>query len=133
MIISNGAKELSTALRRRSTSIFQRVSRAFETAVVGCTREIDFLRIFPAELDRFLSGFFVPNAILACRVSKIHQKPIVSWDTGRCELGDLLIVVKYHLLGGIVETKSVIYQVKLTRRGTMGFDIDLTQLQLLRE
>ncbi|MCE5204126.1 MAG: hypothetical protein LLG24_07955 [Actinomycetia bacterium] len=64
----------------------------------------------------------------------MHQKPIVAMKPGgRCELGDLLVVVKYHLLDGTTEKKSIIYQVKLTDSKRAQCKIDQKQLRLLRD
>jgi hypothetical protein len=64
----------------------------------------------------------------------IHQKPIVQTNNFNCELGDLLIVIKYILSPTVFEAKSIIYQVKLsTNKYSHKCTIDQNQLKLLSD
>jgi hypothetical protein len=46
-------------------------------------------------------------------------------------LADILVVVKYHLPGGVREKNSILYQVKMAGQGSTRCTIDQTQLELL--
>ncbi|MFH1296728.1 MAG: hypothetical protein ABIJ04_05580 [Bacteroidota bacterium] len=85
------------------------------------------------ELQSFFQVLSIPGIIVTPRVSKIHGKPIVQSASGRCELGDLLVVIKYHRPDGLIEAKSIIYQIKLSRNNSSICDIDKTQLSLLTD
>jgi hypothetical protein len=83
------------------------------------------------ELDKVVPDIHIPGVTFGFRKQLIHHRPIVAMSPKKsCELGDMLIVVKYHLLDYTTEAKSIIYQVKLADRGT-SCKIDPVQLDLL--
>jgi hypothetical protein len=133
MFVSREAKELATTLGRHSHGLLEEVLSAFEESVVQCRSEVVFFRSLIQNLQRRLNSLSIPGASFQCRQKEIHQKPIVSGSFGNCELGDLLIVVKYHLVDFTTETKSIIYQAKMCDRGSRVCSIDQTQLELLRD
>jgi len=131
MFIHDETKTMSTLLRINSRNIKSGLYSAFESSIVGCNSEIQFLRNLITNMNNFLSNLNISGLSLSCRAKEIHQKPIVSLSPRRCELGDLLVVVKYHLPSGDFEAKSIIYQIKLTKGNSLTCDIDQTQLDLL--
>jgi len=131
MFIHNDTKTMSTLLRINAGHIRSGLYRVFESSIVGCNREIQFLENLTNNMVIFLRDLDIPGLTLSCRFNVIHQKPIVSTSSGRCELGDLLVVVKYHIPSGKYEAKVIIYQIKLTRRGSLTCDVDQAQLDLL--
>jgi len=134
---SKEAKNISNLIRSNSTVIRKEIRIAFESSIVGCSSELQFFRNLINELTKFLSNLSISGLNISCRCKEIHQKPIVrptapsSWRS--CELGDLLIVIKYQLSSGDVETKSIIYQVKLAKGTSSYCDIDQDQLTLLSD
>lgn len=132
MFINDEAKIISTLLRINSRKIKSRLYNAFENSIVGCNREVQFLQDITANISNNLNNLNISGLSFSCRTSKIHQKPIVSLPSGkRCELGDLLAVVKYQLSSGDLEVKSIIYQVKLAQVSSLTCNINQTQLNLL--
>jgi hypothetical protein len=132
MFASREAKEVATILGQHSYLLLEEVHTAFEEAVVRCGSEVAFFRSLIQKLEDRLNNLRVPGISFRCRQVEIHQKPIVSGVFGSCELGDLLVVVKYHLVDFSVEAKSIIYQAKMCDRGSHSCSIDQTQLELLR-
>lgn len=132
MFLSLEAKEVSNVLRQHSAPLRNAIFTAFENAILGCTKEVKFFRELIKELDSRLSQIKISNIKITCRHIEIHQKPIVKTSTGNCELGDLLIVVKYHLQDFTIEAKSIIYQVKLSDYSSKKCSIDQIQLNLLK-
>lgn len=133
MILGRQTKRMATFLRSCSEFISVRVFRAFEESIVGCQREVPYFRRLVRLLDRELSSLQLPNIRFSTRIAEVHQKPIVQTSAFRCELGDLLIVVKYHPLDSAPEARSVIYQVKMADKGGDSCKIDQKQLNLLTE
>ena len=133
MFESRESKELATLLQQHWLAILEAVWVAFDNSIVGCRGEVAFFRSLVNQLSARLDGLRIPGASFNCRHTEIHQKPIVSGSFGSCELGDLLVVVKYHLLDFSVEAKSIIYQVKMSEGGSRKCSIDQKQLTLLRE
>lgn len=131
MFVSKYAKQLSQALKREGRDIFTEVHQSFENAVVGNTREVDFLRVLIKEMSARCGNMTIPGATITSRFAEIHQKPIVETPNYRCELGDLLVVVKYRLLDHTTESKSILYQVKLSDTTRTKYKIDQNQLDLL--
>lgn len=132
MFLHHETKTMSTLLRVNSINIKSGLYSAFESSIVGSNSEIQFLRKLIANTSNFLNTLNIPGLSLSCRVKEIHRKPIVSLSSGkRCELGDLLVVVKYHIPSVGVEVKSIIYQIKLTKGSSLTCGIDQTQLNLL--
>ncbi len=134
MLLSNEAKRLSTLLRKNSVNILCAVNDAIERSIVGCNREVEFLRSFLSELPKAVRPLSFQGETFFCRTLCIHSKPIVSMGKGQsCELGDLLFVVKYHLQNNTIEKKSIVYQVKLSRPEECRWTIDKKQLRLLKD
>jgi hypothetical protein len=133
MIDSPDAKRLSTILRRNAAEVFGAVNLAFADAVVGKRREVDLLDALLSELSNRLESLMVPGVLFRCRSARLHQKPIVKTMHGSCELGDLMIVVKYLLRDATVECKSIIYQLKLSVARTSVYNVDRNQLALLKD
>jgi hypothetical protein len=133
LIKSEKNKEIAAWLRSGAEFISARVADAFEQAVVGRGSEILFFRELIANLKRRLEPLRIPGARFSCRLAEIHQKPIVETPNYRCELGDLLMVVKYHPIEADSEVKSIIYQVKMADKGSSNqrCKLDKNQLNLL--
>lgn len=133
MILGQKTKLMATFLRSCSEYISIRVAKAFENSIVGCQREVPYFRKFVELLDLETKSLQLPNIKFSTRIAELHQKPLVQTSKFRCELGDLLIVVKYHPLDSTPEARSVIYQVKMADRGSNSCKIDQNQLNLLTE
>lgn len=134
MFLSADAKLLSIKLRKGSRTIKIELDDAFERAIVNCGLETDFIDNLVKEIQVAVASLKTSGLPLYIRVAKTHQKPIVRFDNSRCELADLLVVTKYRLPNGVVEKKSVLYQVKMAKQAGSGMcDIDQTQLRLLRD
>lgn len=131
MFIDDKTKTISTLLRFNSSNIKSGLYNVFENSIIGCSSEIQFLGNLKTNMKSFISSLKISGLSLSCRAEVIHQKPLVSFSSRNCELGDLLVVVKYHLPSGGFEAKSMIYQVKLTRGNSLICDIKQNQLDLL--
>ena len=127
------AKETANEIRRRASQIRPVIKQAFEQAILGATGEVQFITNLSAELQTACQQLAQQGIPFSCTVSLVHQNPIVKVvnTRARCELADILVVVKYHLPGGVREKNSILYQVKMTRKGSTQFTIDQTQLELL--
>ena len=130
-MLSDEAKDLSTRLYGAAPILRGWIGARFASATAGCTMEVEFID----RLIQSISGSAPTSAVPAgfsCRARSIHARPIVRMiPGGRCELGDLVVVVKYHLLDGTVEKKTIIYQVKMTNRRRSHCSISAKQLRLL--
>lgn len=133
MFLNAPSKEIATILEANSAVLKNGLYSAFDASLVGCTNELQFLRSLIKEITRFLAGLSIPGVQLGARLQEIHQKPIVIYgpDKKQCELGDLLVVVKYYDSLGSFEAKSIIYQIKLAKKNTTRCDIIPKQLDLL--
>lgn len=131
MFLYKKTKEVSAQLRLYSRVIISGFNDVFEKSILGCTTEINFIKNLVTELNQFLSNLRLHQLSIACRHQIIHKKPIVKFSNGRCELGDLIVVVKYHHPNITTEAKSIIYQVKLSQWHSPICVIDHTQLNLL--
>ncbi len=137
MFRTNEAKDISNIIRTNTAVIRPGIRDAFENSIVGCSLELQFFRNLINELTAFFGSLSISGINISCRCKEIHQKPIVrpatpkSW--GSCELGDLIVVIKYHLSSGDVEAKSIIYQVKLASGTSSYCSIDQNQLALLAD
>jgi hypothetical protein len=127
------AKEIANEIRRKASQIRPAIQSAFEKAIVGVGNEVQFIKKLSVELQSAFQQLADQSYPFSCRISQIHQKPIVRIiNTGsRCELGDILVVVKYHLPGGVREKHSILHQVKMAAKDSTQCAIDQTQLQLL--
>ncbi len=140
MFQNNGSKILSNKLQISYISIQKIYKEIFEKSILNCSSEEIFLKKFINEFKNGINNlnnlFKNQNIYFNCQVAKIHKTPIAKFDgliKKDCEIGDLLIVVKYHLANGITEKKSIIYQVKLSENNSDDFSIDANQLRLLSE
>jgi hypothetical protein len=133
MFIYSKTKQISTIIQDEALRIISQLNIIFKDSIAGCGREVDFLYILTNKLeDYFNNRCNIPNLFMSCKAKVIHQKPIVLFNNKRCELGDLLIVVNYILEPDIYETKSIIYQVKLSKKPTsLVYEINQKQLELL--
>ena len=132
MFVNDEAKTISTLLRINSRKIKNRLYDDFDNSIPGCNCEAQLLQKITANINSNFNNLNIAGLSLSCRTSNIHRKPIVSLASGkRCELGDLLAVVKYQLSSGDSEVKSIIYQVKLAQASSFTCNIDQTQLDLL--
>lgn len=131
MFLNYDTKELSCKVQTQAATIRKCLYPVFENAISNAATELKFLQ----NLTNDFPTAFGKIPFMTCRVSKIHGKPIVKGPDNKpmCELGDLLVVVKYHLPGGIIETKSIIYQVKLSRGESTTYDISAKQCLLLSQ
>lgn len=133
MFLDDASKEIATTLRNNSSQIKMALQKVFEASILKSQTETVFLHLLFDGISRVFESQPVQGIQFSTRCAIIHKKPIVASNYGRCELGDLLVVVKYHPSPRTVEAKSIIYQTKLTRRQTTICDIDRTQLRLLSE
>lgn len=131
MFLHSYSKQISTRLQSQSSLIKSGLYRAFETSILGCSNELLFFRTLIKELANFFNNLTLPGMHISARYAETHQKPIVLWNHSRCELGDLLAVVKYHHPSGDCEAKSIIYQVKLSGTNSYNCVINQNQLDLL--
>jgi hypothetical protein len=133
MMLTRNAMAVSTTLRRNASLVRPSIYDAFERSVVGCSDEVLFFRQLVNELITTFTNLStaVPGVRFHCRMAETHKKPIVQFVGGPCELADLLIVVKYHLVTGLIEKKSILYQVKMSDQGTTRCGIDARQRLLL--
>lgn len=132
MFQNSYAKQIATAIQAGSPAIAPAINQAFDNSIVGCTSEVAFLRSLIREATQALGGLSIPGVSITSQFAEIHQKPIVTYDSNkRCELGDLLVVIKYIGSDGSFEAKSIIYQIKLAGSGTTKCHIDRKQLDLL--
>ncbi|MEY2487740.1 MAG: hypothetical protein QOH39_3388 [Verrucomicrobiota bacterium] len=136
MFNSSIAKHIGDAVRWNADVIRVAVTEAFQNAVTNEQREVNFFRKLLVEIKNNLNNLQLSGLNLSCRIAKTHQKPRVrvqSPRTFQCELADLLVVVKYVVASGLIERKSVLYQVKLCDSGTFRCKIDANQLELLSD
>jgi hypothetical protein len=136
MFNSTQAKDIADAVRSNADAFRSALADAFESAIVGENWEVRFFRKLLSNLRDALSSLSVLGLNLNCRLVETHQKPIVKVAQPRtfgCELADLLVVVKYVLGPGEIERKSLLYQVKLCKGGTLQAQIDRNQLELLSD
>lgn len=133
MFPSIEAKVLSHTLSAHALVLFEALGGAIKNALVGKNLEREVLEGLLTELPAHLEALEIPDVKFQCRHKKIHQKPIVSTPAGRCELGDMLVVVKYHLPDHTCVAKSIVYQLKLATAGKTSCRIDKKQLALLRD
>lgn len=132
MFKTRKAKLISNLLRQEYREVRYPLQQAFRESVLNATTEVDFFRRLIRALEARLSDVSLPGIVVSCRTAEIHQKPIVRSELGRCELGDLLVVVKYKWVSQPIEAKSIIYQVKLSADSeSTNYHINQTQLELL--
>lgn len=133
MFFTKQAQEMATVLRQFWPKIYVEVWLAFQSAAVGAKQEVIFFRKLLAEFRTRFTNFPAGHLQINCRTAEVHQKPIVKTDQFRCELADLLVVVKFRTASGVTENKSILYQVKMCNAGTLRVTIDQQQLALLTE
>jgi hypothetical protein len=126
------SKEMSTFLRIHYQNIKSGLANVFKSSISGINRELDLLNNLLANLPTFFNSFNIPGIYFSARSHSIHAKPLVNTSNGRCELGDLLVVIKYNPDPIILEAKSIIYQIKLSQTSSSRYcSIDQRQLSLL--
>jgi hypothetical protein len=131
MIKCPESKCISNILRQNSNGLRKKLYTVFEESILSSDGEVQFIQSLVKKLDASLESLRINGLEISCRSKVIHQRPIVIYSDSKCELGDLLVVVKYHLSSGEIETKSIIYQVKLSRKNSLNCTIDEKQLKLL--
>lgn len=134
MFINPESKIIANSLRQNSAELRRGIYQVFEQSIVGCRNEVQFINNLSQNMKIYFSSTHIGGHIISCNSNVIHKKPIVKMlDRSESrELGDLLVVVKYHLPSGVVESKSAIYQVKLAeKKGSTKCTIDQEQLGLL--
>lgn len=132
MFIDHRTKEMATLFRVYIPQVRSGLINVFDNSIAGISDERIFLKNLITNISNYLNGLSLPGINFSCRPSSIHGKPIVKTQQGNCELGDLLVVVKYHLPDNSYEAKSIIYQIKLAKKVNSSIcDIDQTQLNLL--
>jgi hypothetical protein len=125
------AQEMAADLRQFWPEMYAEVWQAFQSAAVGAQQEVVFFRKLLAEFQTRFTSFAAGHLQINCRTAQVHQKPIVKTNQFRCELADLLVVVKFRAASGVAEKKSILYQVKMCKAGTFQATIDQHQLDLL--
>ena len=134
MFYSERAKQLGHTVRQHVGSFIPRLADAFAKSIIGEANEVRFFDNLLSEIPLALHQLQTHALDVRVRVARTHQKPRVDVPGPNgfsCELADLLVVVKYDLGGGMIERKSLFYQVKLCDRGTTVCSIDQNQLTLL--
>ena len=135
MFLSFEAKKISDAYHTNSLAIRKELKNIFESAIIGTSNELNFINKLVKEFENNYA-LLSPNGYkLNINSAIIHHKPIVSYifngNIIRCELGDMLVTIKYHLSSGAIETKSIIYQIKLAKGDSDKCIIDNDQLVLM--
>jgi len=130
------SKVLSSILEAQSDAIISRIHDINEKALLDSLRkprqEPEYVKLLAKNLDLYFNRLTIPGCSITATSRSIHLRPIVTLESGeRCELGDLLIVIKYILGQHLLRQKAIIYQVKLSQN--WSFAIDATQLYLLSE
>jgi hypothetical protein len=133
MFSTKQTQEMATMLRQLWPKIYVEVCVAFQSAAVGAKKEVIFFKKLLDEFRTRFTNFPAGQLQINCRTAEVHQKPIVQTDQFGCELADLLVVVKFRTASGVIESKSVLYQVKMCNAGTLRATIDQRQLTLLTE
>lgn len=132
MFLNFKTKVMASFLCRYITEIRKELINIFDNSIPGVCNELSFINNLTNKLNNCFNNTKFPGVKFYCRVSKIHAKPIVELSSGRCEIGDLLVVVKYKLSDESFEKKSIIYQIKLTQKNKPKVCIiDKVQLDLL--
>jgi hypothetical protein len=134
MFATETAKAISTATKANAVALRQALAEIFENSIVGQRSEVRFFDDLSDNMKRVFDRIRLAGLNLTCRVARTHQKPRVAVDDPvrfRCELADLLVVVKYLIEPGVVERKSLFYQVKLCEDDTSKCKVDPNQLELL--
>lgn len=124
----------STVTQSGGGLVLTTLRTAFSAAAQRSSTEVGFFRELLSSLRRDLP-VKVPGLNVSCRAEEVHQRPRVRVPSRNfsCELGDLLVVVKYRLRDGTVERKSLIYQVKLSSGRSGHYQINANQLSLLSD
>ena len=139
MFRTKTAKIVSTVIRSNPRSVQSAIADTIKTAVLGAD-EVPFIKRFEAEWpNRIETAIQGLGLQCKCDAISVHQKPQVWFNDSsasrvRCELGDILLVVKYVVGPGQFEAKSVIYQAKMTdTKHPTKCKINQRQLELLRD
>lgn len=87
MFLNYDTKELSCKVQTQAATIRKCLYPVFENAISNAATELKFLQ----NLTNDFPTAFGKIPFMACRVSKIHGKPIVKGPDNKpmCELGDL--------------------------------------------
>jgi hypothetical protein len=135
MFASIEAQKAAIQIRSYWPEIYSDVWNVFKNSAVATGTEVAFFRKLLTGMAASFTTFSRPGVNVTCRYHEVHQKPRVKVPSRHfeCELGDLLVVVKYRLPNGTFEAKSILYQVKMCKRGQRTADIDQNQLTLLTE
>lgn len=131
MLLSSDARDIAATIRDQYQPIRKHVHDAFKQAVLGAPTERHFLAQIGPALTKRLSGAFYAGLLFTVRSANIDRKPQVRTDSYACELGDLLVTVKYLTPNAPTEKKSLIYQVKMAGKSSGKCKIDRNQLDLL--
>jgi hypothetical protein len=134
MFATETAKAISTATKANADALRQALAEIFEDSIVGQRSEVRFFDDLLSQMKRVFDTIRLAGLNLTCRIARTHQKPKVAVEdpsSFQCELADLLVVVKYQIEPGVVERKSLFYQVKLCEGDTSKCKIDPNQLELL--
>ena len=121
---------MAAELAHQIPQVTEKIWRAFQSAVPGQSRERELLESLTAQLGSGLTGQY-GGLHLECRAAGIDARPMVDATHGRCELGDLLVHVKYVGAGGATVSRAIIYQLRLTSGRSRACTINSRQLELL--
>lgn len=121
---------MAAELAHRTPEVAEKIWQAFKSAVPGQSQERELLENLASNLEKGLTGQY-GGLHIECRAAGIHARPMVSATHGRCELGDLLVHVKYVSNDGTTESRTIIYQLKLTSGKSRACTINSKQLELL--
>lgn len=130
-------KYLATQVQLHAAALRGAIHNAVEQSVVG-RDEVPFIHELVTNLPAYLNPAFAAAGINAqVRATVVHKRPIVGYTSAagnpeRCELADILFVVKYLQPNGTFDGKAILHQAKATKTaGSMICDIDQRQLELL--
>ena len=118
MFLNSEARAIGDAVRWNANKLRRALGIAFKNAIINERREVAFFRKLLREVKDALETTPLSGLNIRCRTEEIHQKPRVQVcgpHQFRCELADLLVVVKYSFGPRQIERKSLLYQVKLCK------------------
>ena len=129
---------IASTIRSLQPTLSSILFTAIESSIVG-NDEVPFINSLVPQLDHVLGTTLRSLGVSAStRSQSVHGRPLVDYvdSTGvsrRCELADILFVVKYQQPGGGYEARYALYQAKCARTpASTRCAIDPIQLELLR-
>ncbi|MFZ5767613.1 MAG: hypothetical protein ACOY3F_02840 [Bacillota bacterium] len=128
--------DIAVLIEEDAIAIMRVLCLANRQALSTAATEVHYVRTFAERVENAWGstvwGSGTRRLQVRTRVKSIHGRAIVEIIAGgsRCELGDLLLVVKYAKGATVLGQKVVVFQAKLDRS---GWDINPIQHRLLSE